>query len=62
MKVTVATNHKLDAAKRLGNGYTPADRKTIEWSDSSDKKWLMNHIHWAMHNARCVTLVPVESN
>lgn len=36
-------------------------RKQIDWNDSSDRKWLMNHLHWAMNNDRLVTLSP-ESN
>lgn len=35
--------------------------KTINWRDSSDRKWLTNHMHWAMHNQHEVTLVP-DSN
>lgn len=64
MQVTVLTNHRLDADKRLGDGYTPADRKIINWNDSSDRKWLMNHLMWAMHNARVVHMVgpAIESN
>jgi hypothetical protein len=30
--------------------------KKIDWNDSSDRKWLMNHLHWAMNNSRSVTL------
>lgn len=37
------------------------DGKRIEWSDSSDRKWLMNHLHWAMNNGVEITLSP-ESN
>jgi hypothetical protein len=32
--------------------------KTIDWDDSSDRKWLMSHLHWAMRNGRRVTLQP----
>jgi hypothetical protein len=32
--------------------------KQIDWNDSSDRKWLMNHLHWAMNNERSVTLAP----
>ena len=35
--------------------------KAINWNDSSDRKWLMNHMHWAMNNSHGVTLAP-ESN
>ena len=37
--------------------------KTVDWSDSSDRKWLMNHMHWAMNNDKSVQLTPDrESN
>lgn len=38
--------------------------KKINWNDSSDRKWLMNHLHWAMTNDNSVTLTPAskESN
>lgn len=39
--------------------------KLIEWTDSSDKKWLMNHLHWAMNNNHAVAIRPAvtfESN
>lgn len=35
--------------------------KVINWNDSSDRKWLANHMHWAMHNGASVT-VKAESN
>lgn len=35
--------------------------KTISWNDSSDRKWLMNHLHHCMMNDKLVTLCP-ESN
>jgi hypothetical protein len=39
------------------------DSKSINWTDSSDRKWLMNHLHWAMNNDRSVLLSPAtESN
>lgn len=30
--------------------------KIIDWSDSSDRKWLMNHLHWAVTNKKPVTI------
>lgn len=32
--------------------------KTIDWNNSSDRKWLMNHLHWSVKNGRIVTLYP----
>lgn len=37
-------------------------RKAIDWNNSSDRKWLMNHLMWAMNNGRRVTIEPTESN
>jgi hypothetical protein len=36
--------------------------KLIDWNDSSDRKWLMNHLHWAMNNGRQVQLAPTEGS
>lgn len=36
--------------------------KVIDWLNTSDKKWLMNHMHWAVHNDRDVNVFAVESN
>lgn len=57
MRITVATNYRLDTAKRLGDSYTQPETKSIDWNDSSDRKWLQNHLHWAMHNGREVRLI-----
>lgn len=64
MKVTVETHLRLDASKRVGPGFTRAEYKAIDWNDSSDRKWLMNHLHWAMNNGRQIRLVgpEIESN
>jgi hypothetical protein len=35
--------------------------KSISWNDSSDRRWLMNHLHHCMMNEKQVTLIP-ESN
>lgn len=34
------------------------DQKTIDWNDSSDRKWLMNHLHWAVNNKRWLQIYP----
>lgn len=36
-----------------------AERKCISWSDSSDRKWLANHLHHCMLNNKSVTLTPL---
>lgn len=65
MRVNVATSPKPDFRFPPGHtnrGGNPAV-KSISWSDSSDRKWLMNHLHWAMNNGQVVRLVPMpESN
>lgn len=30
--------------------------KIIDWNDSSDRKWLVNHLHWAMCNNTSINL------
>lgn len=30
--------------------------KVIDHANASDRKWLANHIHWAMHNNRRVSI------
>lgn len=57
MRVTIETNDRLDASKRIGPGFTRPEYKTIDWNNSSDRKWMMNHLHWAMNNAKQVRLV-----
>lgn len=32
--------------------------KVIDWNNSSDRKWLNSHFHWAMNNGRNVTIRP----
>ncbi len=32
--------------------------KYINHNDSSDRKWLTNHMHWAVRNGRQVTIYP----
>lgn len=58
MRVTVATEPKADFRKPRGGRTGNPDCKTINWSDSSDRKWLNNHLHWAMNNSQEVRLVP----
>lgn len=54
MKVTIKTSVPF------APGLTA--QKLIDWNNSSDRKWLVNHLHWAMNNERNVTLTPMESN
>lgn len=30
--------------------------KEIDWANTSDRKWLTSHIHWAVHNNQSVTI------
>lgn len=34
--------------------------KLINWHNSSDRKWLTNHLHWALLNGREIRLVAVS--
>lgn len=54
MQVQVMT-HPIDPPDARGSV------KTINWNDSSDRRWLMNHLHHCMMNHKLVTLSP-ESN
>jgi hypothetical protein len=36
----------------------PVKQKLIDWDDSSDRKWLVNHMHHCMHNAKSVLIRP----
>jgi hypothetical protein len=39
---------------------TPNDSKEISWANSSDRKWLTNHLHWAMNNNHLVLIQPTQ--
>lgn len=32
------------------------NQRQINWNNSSDRKWLTNHLHWAMLNGRGIQL------
>ena len=55
MKVNVHTVER-------GKNDLESDRKTIRWDNSSDRKWFMNHMMWAMHNNRIVTVTPLPES
>ena len=50
VKVTTTSQHGIGQ-----------DSRFIDWKNSSDRKWLMSHMHWALNNQHSVTLTP-ESN
>lgn len=63
MKVTILTSPNRSVARESQSDFSTFSRKDISWADSSDRKWLMNHLHWAMHNNQSVRLLPhSESN
>jgi hypothetical protein len=33
-------------------------QKQIDWNDSSDRKWLVSHQHWAIMNGYAIVLIP----
>ena len=34
-------------------------QKVINWNNPSDRKWLQNHMHWALNNGMKVGLEPL---
>jgi hypothetical protein len=34
-------------------------QKVINWKYPSDRKWLTNHMHWALHNGHHVSVSPI---
>ena len=61
MKVLVHTESTssmscMDALEALH----PESTKRIDWN-AADRKWLMNHLYWALANGRAVIILP-ESN
>lgn len=54
MQVSILTHE----VRPLGN----PSRKVITWESSSDRKWLMNHLHWAMHNSTVVHITPLRDS
>lgn len=58
MQVGVQTASGIDALE--ATDYFPPG-KPIDWNNSSDRRWLMNHLHHCMMNGKSVLLTP-ESN
>jgi hypothetical protein len=63
MFVRVITNQvrRSPEGRVLGINPDANESKRIDWNNSSDRKWLMSHMHWGMHNDREVSIYP-ESN
>lgn len=53
MQVRIVTQ-----AQALPGSPLVAPPKEIDWNDSSDRKWLMSHLHHCMMNAKSVCLYP----
>lgn len=49
LRVSIETFREADELDSL---------KSIDWNNSSDRKWLVNHMHWALHNSRQVIITP----
>ena len=60
MKVYLNTTNGIDAEDAIEH-FPLANGKRIDWNNSSDRKWFMNHLHWAMCNDQTVIIHP-ESN
>ena len=58
MDVRVITNQvkRSPTGRVLGINPDTNESKRIDWNNSSDRKWLVNHMHWAMHNDREVSI------
>lgn len=62
--------HRIAVETRIqSQGDVFESLKVIDFSNSSDRKWMMNHLTWAMNNDREVRIYPdldgrftVESN
>lgn len=53
--VIVRTMRGTSFANQPCDPHTEAE-KQIDWNNSSDRKWLMSHLHWAMLNGRGIQL------
>ena len=64
MKVWIVT-YELSATPILADdGFTnrqEESNKRIDWNNSSDRKWFMNHLTWCLNNNRAVHIEP-DSN
>lgn len=56
-QITVKTEPRPDHRLPRATWAVPT-YKVIDWGNASDRKWLKNHMHWAMMNQTCITLVP----
>lgn len=58
MNVRVITNEirRSPSGRVLGINPDANESKRINWNNSSDRKWLVNHMHWAIHNDREVSI------
>lgn len=56
--IQIRTFARMESSERRFDIMTEA--KIINWHDSSDRKWLANHMHWAMMNFRPVQFVPID--
>jgi hypothetical protein len=59
MKVRILTKLLTKSTEESSIAEGEMSQKTIEWNDSSDRKWLMNHFHWAMMNNHAVLIRPI---
>lgn len=57
--VRVLTKHLILSTDQFSDVDGEMTHKTIDWNNSSDRKWLMNHFHWAMNNQHVVLVRPI---
>lgn len=51
-------SHPIRVITWEGANAVSESRKQIDHADSSDRKWLANHIFWAMRNNRRIEITP----
>lgn len=63
MEVKVTTKRLISANPSDSvSADEPATAKLINWNNSSDRRWLVNHQHWALNNSHCVLIRPANLN
>lgn len=64
MKINIVTDEMTSISLQDGLEsiqVAPESQKRIDFNNSSDRKWMMNHITWSLNNNRAIVLIP-ESN
>lgn len=63
MQVKIITKKLISANSHVAFAASKStEDKVIDWTNASDRKWFMNHLHWAVNNSSCVLIRPLEIN